>query len=137
MRDHDIIKLMLGFRFITFLTLLPLALVLTFGVIMGMHTDSMGQMSDCPFAQGQAICQMGIFEHLNRFQRAFNSIPVKVLSTLSVLLFLAFSPSSDYQKGLLQKNKLLYLKRARGHISIFNTFLLAISDGIVQPKLFA
>ncbi len=124
-------------RYITLLVLLSLVLAFTLGVvIMSMHTDDRGQMSDCPFSQGQAICQMGIFEHLDRFQAAFTGISAKVLFSFSLLLLLALFLLSDNQKLLVSKIKIGYLKR-RYSIPIFDTFLSALSDGIIQPKFYA
>lgn len=122
----------------SFIPLLIIGLLFSasFGLVMSMRTDAMGQMSDCPFSHGEALCQMGVFEHLDRFQQAFASIPVKVI-VLTFLISLIWFSSDNKTKVFYQNSRLLYLKSIRELSNVFDDFLLALSDGIVQPKLYA
>lgn len=121
----------------SFLPLLIIGLLLfaSFGLVVSMGTDDMGQMSDCPFINGGALCQMSMFEHLISFQQAFTSIPVRIVTILllvSLILFLADKKT----KVFVSNSRSLYLESIRNSSSVFNVFLLALSDGIVQPKLY-
>lgn len=129
------IFIMPGFRFTIFLVLLSLFLILTFGVLIGMRTDKMGQMSDCLFGNGEVFCRMGVFEHLVRFQQAFAGLPVRVILLLAV--FLIWSLSGAKTKVFTQDSEIFYVKSTQDPNFVFDIFLLALSDGIVQPKLYA
>lgn len=124
------------FRFITFIVLLSFVSVLTFGVIMSMRVDDMGQMSDCPFSIGEILCQMGSIEHLIRFKQTFASIPMKLL-VFALFVFLSWFLFGNKVRIFVQNNRLVYLKNINGLSHIFNNFISALSDGIIQPKLYA
>ena len=58
--------------------ILVLSSLFSFSVgMMTMHIDDKGNMSDCPFTGADAICQMGIFEHIGIFQHMLIGIPSK------------------------------------------------------------
>src|SRR3989344_4324572 len=57
--------------------------------IMGLWTmrmDDDGNMSDCPFDGGTAICQMPLFEHISQFQGVFSAIPSKTSLLMAFVL---------------------------------------------------
>lgn len=118
--------------------LLILIVILSFGFGMAtMSMDKNGNMSDCPFADTAAICPMSFAEHIAIFQSNFRAIPSKAtLFTILAPAFLAvlyfgaipriYSPPAPLK--LFAKN----------HLELpINKLLLALSDGIIQPKLYA
>src|SRR3989344_2407901 len=114
--------------------ILALAFIFSFSVgMMTMHTDDKGNMSDCPFMGMDAICQMGIFEHIGTFQSMFMGIPAKsILFTIMlvlVLVSLALIPKS----GIPPNHLRIYIKENL-QLPNFNKTLLALSDGRLQPK---
>ncbi len=124
-------------KFITLSILLSFVYILTFGVQMSMPTDDMGKMSDCPFSDVEVLCQMSVFEHLARFQQAFLGMPIKTIILSLLLVLFGLFLSDNQTRAAIQKSRLLSLKRLRNFHPILSDFTLALSDGIVQPKLFA
>lgn len=107
-----------------------------FGVAVGMRADGMGQMIDCTFTIGGAFCQMGIFEHLFRFQQAFTGVLVKII--LSILFFSATWLLYEGKVLFpLKDNRLIYFKKMRELENIFDNFLSILSDGIIQARIYA
>lgn len=103
-----------------------------------MTMDPNGNMSDCPFANAAAICPMSFTEHIAIFQGTFRVIPPKIiLFTILVMTFflIAYSKVIPRNYSLLTKSKLFPEDKLELHI--FNNFILALSDGIVQPRLYA
>ena len=120
---------------------LVLILAFIFSVSFGMATmdmDENGNMTDCPFSDAVAICPMSFVEHITTFQSVFAAIPSKTI--LSIVISLA-SLIILYFK----LDPRIYSPPVRLRSSVINSFdppilnklLLAISDGIVQPKLYA
>jgi|SRR3989344_2289197 len=117
--------------------ILALAFSFSFSVgMMTMHTDDKGNMSDCPFMGVDAICQMGIFEHIGTFQSMFTGIPGKsILITIILALVLVSLPV--IQRSGIPPDNIRFFTKESLQLPTFNKILLALSDGIIQPKLFA
>ncbi len=118
--------------------ILALVFVLSFSVgMMTMHTDDKGNMSDCPFLNSTSICQMSFSEHMATFQGMFRAVPVK--ATLLSILILALS-SILYFKDTISIYSLSVQVRSfvknNPELLTTNKLLLALSDGIIQPKLY-
>lgn len=117
------------------------AFVSILGVGIGMEmTDS--QMSSCPFMAGQTtMCQMSVTEHITQWQEAFLGIPTKtnllalamVLLTVVVIPFV--KPFSQFEK-LTELAARLFAYHKAHFVKIFDPFLLAFSDGILNPKIY-
>ena len=101
-----------------------------------------GQMSSCPFVASQAsICQMSVTEHISQWQQAFLGIPTKTnLLALALLLLAVFvipfaKPLTKIKQNELAIRLISYCKTAA--TKIFDPLLLAFSDGILNPKIYA
>lgn len=116
--------------------MLALAFVFSFSVgLMAVHIDDKGNMSDCPFMGMNAICQMGIFEHIGIFQSMFMGIPAKSILFAIIFALVFISLVGIRGGGILSDKPRLFIKTSL-QLPIFNKILLALSDGIIQPKLY-
>ena len=106
--------------------------IFSFGV-MAMHMD---KHSYCPFMGSMAICPMSMSEHLLFIQNIFSSTPRNVsflVSLLLLALFIKFVFILDWNQ---RTSKSLIIYNRSQNLTSPNKFLLALSDGIVQPKLY-
>ncbi len=116
---------------------LILAIIFSFGFGMAtMQMDKDGNMSDCPFMGMNAICQMGASEHIGAFQNMFSGVQTRSALVSILFIFLALS-SLMIPKGNSPPNMVGLLIKECPHLYNFNKILLALSDGIIQPKIYA
>ena len=120
--------------------LLSFIFVLMFGLNMTMHMNEDGSMSDCPFMGQASFCQMSIFEHLTKFQAIFitttpHNNHIYLLTSILFTIAAIFIGQLIISNLSPPKQLLSYSHKLQG--INFNGFLLAISDGIIQPKLYA
>ena len=109
----------------------------SFGVAT-MRMNEKGNMSDCPFANTATICPMTLFEHIGIFQSTFRAIPSKaVLSAMLALAFLLMIFPKTIPNIYSPQNSLNLFIRNTPERPIYNKLLLALSDGILQPKLYS
>ncbi|MBI2097316.1 MAG: hypothetical protein HYT46_00025 [Candidatus Vogelbacteria bacterium] len=112
------------------------------GMGMSMETKD-GQMSGCPFMAGQAtMCQMNVTEHITKWQQAFLGIPTKTnFLALAVALLIATlasfikKPFSQLKKLTASTVRFLAYRRAN-FAKVLDPFLVAFSDGILNPKIY-
>lgn len=112
---------------------------LSFGVLMGMETDSHGQMTACPFTKLPSICIMGFSEHIGMWQSVFtatldNSVLLGILSLIvlalsSVLKYLDTSQDREFKEYKLYSH-------THSNNSTFNKLLELFSGGILNPKIY-
>ncbi len=122
---------------ISLLVILVLILFFSFGMAT-MNIDNKGDMSNCPFMNSGAICQMSFSEHIATFQSIFRAIPSRiVLSLMLALAFLLVLCSKPISRIYSPPIKLEYFIKYDFQLSIYNKILLALSDGIIQPKIYA
>ena|SRR3989338_7892036 len=119
---------------ISLLLILVIIFSFSFGVTT-MQMDKDGNMSDCPFMGMDAICQMDIFEHIGAFQNVFTVIPGKSILFVIVLALVLVSLAIKRQSGIPPDN-LRFFTRESLRLPNFNKILLALSDGVIQPKLY-
>lgn len=104
---------------------------------MNMNED--GSMSWCPFMDsGSSICPMGVFEHITMVQSVFAGVTKDAIWAASLLIFLALSGASllfSCERPNIAYRRYFYLLKS--YPLIFNKFLLALSNGLIQPKLYA
>ena len=117
--------------------ILALSFFFSFSIgMMTMRIDDKGNMSDCPFTGADAICQMGIFEHIGIFQHMLIGIPSKSI-LFTITLALALISLAVIQKSAIPPDKIRFFIKEGLILPNFNKILLALSDGIIQPKLYA
>ena len=111
-----------------------------FGIRIGMDIKD-GQMSSCPFMASQtSMCQMSVTEHIGQWQQTFLGIPTKTNLLMLALLLLAVIaiPFAKTFTQIKQSEPVVrfisYFKDAA--TKILNPFLLAFSDGILNPKIY-
>lgn len=104
--------------------------------IASMHTDDMGNMTDCPFMGMDAICQMNPFEHITTVQIMFTGIPAKSigLAILSLILIISFTAIPRINSP---PNRFRFFINEISSLPSPNRILAALSDGRIQPKLYA
>lgn len=118
------------------LTLVLFLLASFIGGLFIMQADNQGQMGKCPFMAMESLCQMGLFEHLRAFRDAFSGIAAKMFLLAVLALFLTiFLTTAPKIKAALHPFS-LFLRENWDHPH-FNKILLALSDGLIQPKLYA
>lgn len=119
---------------------LLLILVIVFSFSFGVATmdmDGNGNMSDCLFINTITICPMSFFEHIAVFQSNFRAISFKtLLLTLLVLALFLILNSKTIPLDQQPRIKLKLFSKNYPKSPIFNKLLLALSDGIIQPKLY-
>lgn len=118
-------------------------LVMSFWSLYSMPMDENGMMVNCPFMNGfVSFCQMNLSEHINQWQQFFTVIREKSLFLLSPVL-LVFIPvalftinARAHDKQQLQQSR-NYLYQYRPEIKLFDCLLIAFSQGILNPKIYA
>lgn len=105
--------------------------------IAGMHTDEMGNMTGCPFMGMDSICQMGPLGHIGAFQSMFTGLPTKhTLFAILLFVFLVVSLATIPKINSPPDTFIFFIKEAF-RSPVPNRILVALSDGIIQPKLYA
>lgn len=105
-----------------------------------MSKDTDGKMANCPLiSSSSSICQMGILEHISKWQQMFQAPPFTNISIL-FLLGLFFTATVSYigkhfSLAPLLSIKLNYYQKEHPDIG-FDKLLLAFSDGILHPKIY-
>lgn len=124
-----------------FLVLASFALMSVLGMGIGMEITD-GQMSSCPFMAGQpTMCQMNITEHIAQWQQTFLGIPTKTnFLALAVILLIGvlasfIKPFSQLKKLAKSTARFLAYRRAN-FAKVFDPILVALSDGILNPKIY-
>lgn len=110
-----------------------------FATGLGVATMSMsndGIMSDCPFAGVDSICQMNTFEHIAAFQNLFRSIPQNTLLFLLSLFSFAMLLSVIQPLTTVPTRPRIFFTINISNI-FFNGIIFAISNGVLQPKLYS
>ncbi len=105
---------------------------------MTMHMNDDGSMSGCPFMGQALLCQMSVFEHIAKFQSLFTAVVQNnLIAFLAAILITIFTTIIGHLLFTTAPPKqLAYANHAPQGVT-FNKILLAISDGIIQPKLFS
>ena len=118
-----------------------------FGIVISvseMKMNSDGTMNDCFLMTQTSMCTMSLSEHLNLWQSMFNTLmpTVSLMSILILALALVFKKilfnnnvSVHPEKFLTLRYK-LYLKQ-HPLISLFNHLKEALSNGILNPKIYS
>src|SRR3989338_7709961 len=120
---------------ISLLLILVIIFSFSFGVTT-MQMDKDGSMSDCPFMNATSICQMSFSEHIEVFQNMFSGVQARSILVYIFFIFLIF-PFSMIPKGNSPPNTVRLFTKEYPRLYNFNKILLALSDGIIQPKLYA
>lgn len=105
-------------------------------LIMTMDEGDMA-MAGCPFMETGALCQMTVSEHLRAWESLFVAVthPELLLSLLlvfSISVFIAVTLT-----GPPEFLTAIDRYRHRPDLALFKPLLLALSDGIIQPKLYS
>lgn len=100
--------------------------------------DDNGNMSDCPFTDAVTLCPMSFSEHIAVFQSTFRAIPYKTFLFLILATIFLLTPHPKVgPRDYLSDIRLKFFFKDKPELLIFNKLLLALSDGILQPKLYA
>jgi len=109
----------------------------------GMMTGMDGQMTDCPFSPGVAICNMTPLEMISASQNLFTTLPQqKDVFSLLMLLVAGILALAVFWKPLLspfsapRPSALYVLRPRREYIPLHNPLQELFSNGILNPKLF-
>lgn len=117
-----------------------LVLVIIFSFSFGVATmdmDENSNMLNCPFVDTATICPMNFAEHIIIFQNTFKAISSKMtLLPVLVLAFLLTLYLKPIPRIYSPPNLLLFLKN-NSEQPFVNKLLLALSDGRIQPRLYA
>jgi len=111
-----------------------------FGMSVGMEERN-GQMSSCPFmANGASLCQMNVTEHIVQWQQALLGIPTKgsflaLGLLLPFLVIIPFAKPFSQIKAIEQTTHISFYHRDT-FAKVFDPFLIAFSDGILNPKIY-
>lgn len=130
------------FKMLSLTTLLTFIVVGAFGLSLSMQTDEMGNMSNCPLMSSSAsLCQIDVTQHISHWQQLFTATVQS--STLLLLIAplaacTAFALCRHYI-NVDQPDVSCYRKRMRDNpqMKVLDHLLLSLSNGILQPKLYA
>ncbi|GEM_PF-1802473 len=105
-------------------------------------TGSDGMMVACPLMSETAtLCPMTLMEHLSQWQAMTRAVVPQGLLLLAALLFLVFWIVQPIHRLRLlnppNSISIFFYRRYQSQIRSLNRMLLAFSDGILNPKLFA
>ena len=130
----NIARLALAFGLVAFL------LLGTFGLShAGMTTGMDGQMTDCPFSPGVAICNMTPFEMIATSQNLLTALPQQkdALSLLTLLIATALA-LTIFWRPLVPPSPTSsrVFRPRREYIPFHNPLQELFSDGILNPKIF-
>ncbi len=114
-------------------------LVSNFGLGLSMPTDKHGMMSNCPFmAKTSSLCDMNAADHIGKWQQLFTSLQISIFLLLliiaSSLIYFFIKMQSDHQTSSSFWYR--YYKDKNPELKLYNYLLLALSDGIIHPKLY-
>ena len=130
----NIARLALAFVLVAFL------LLGTFGLShAGMTTGMDGQMTDCPFSPGVAICSMSPLEMISASKSLLTTLPQQkdVFSLFMLLLAAALAFAVFWRPFISPRPVLSYVLRPRReYIPFHNPLQELFSNGILNPKLF-
>lgn len=120
----------LAFSLVSFLTLTS-----------SMHMENKGSASNCIFMAGEpANCQMTIAQHINSWQGTFLAVvqpgPMMFLF-IAMLLTTAILASKYLAENQLILQLFRRYQKENSDFKLFDYLLVAMSRGILQPKLYA
>ena len=125
-----------------FILILLFLFLSVFGMNMSMSMDKTGKMTNCPFMNGSSsLCKMGVTDHMSKWLQMFQAVSVSSIFSLFVLglFFIAWSFSQRTYFSLAPPKTIslkLYQKE-HSDSNLFNNLLVAFSDGILHPKIYA
>jgi hypothetical protein len=112
----------------------------SFGLNLAMSMDEGGKMNNCPLMSNpSSFCQMGVGEHIAKWQQMFQALPFSGAFSLFLLGFVlaVWSLSQRTYFSLAPPLKLRLYKKEHPDREMFNPLLLAISKGTLQPRFYA
>ena len=109
-----------------------------FGKTKKMDADGHMTMSDCFMPGMTVLCNMSPLEHMTQWQHLFTALPIQ-LGALALLLLMAL-----FLTGVVARLRLFLpssppirsFHRDRYKYVVFDPFRLAMSRGIIHPKVF-
>lgn len=120
--------------------LLAFLFVGLFGMNLSMSKNTDGKMAKCPLINSSSsICQMGVLEHISKWQQVLQAIPSSAFFLFALgLLFIArsFYSRAYFLLSPPQRNSPRLYYKEHPDINLFNSLLLAFSDGILHPKIY-
>jgi hypothetical protein len=131
--SSNIAKILLSFGLVAFL------LLGTFGFSHAGMTEMDGQMVDCPFTPGVAICNMSPLEMISASQSLLTTLPQQqdTLSLLILLLAAALALAVFWRPFVSPRPEVSYvLRQRREYIPVSNALQELFSNGILNPKLY-
>lgn len=112
-----------------------------FGMNLTMSMDKDGKMANCSLTSNSSnFCQMGITQHIAKWQQMFQARPFTNISLLFLLgaFFTAtvFYMGKHFSLAPPLASKLNYYQKEHPDSNLFDKLLLAFSDGILHPKIY-
>ena len=127
-------------RFLLVLLASIFIFVSLFGMNLTMSMDKDGKMANCPLTSNSStFCQMGITQHIAKWQQMLQAFPFTSVSLFFLLGFF-FIATAFYIRILSSlappmSSKLKSYQKEHPDIG-FDKLLLAFSDGILHPKIY-
>ena len=123
-----------------FFILISFVFLSLFGVGLGMEMQG-EQISFCPFmAEHAVVCPMSVIEHIAQWQQAFLGTPkgssLALLVLFLAIVFVPFVKTFSRIENAVKLRREFDCQRARA-FAIIDPLLLAFSDGILKPKIYA
>lgn len=119
-----------------------LMFISTFGLALSMRTDKMGNMTDCPLMRtSETLCPMSPIEHIAQWQQLFTAIQQNNSTVLLAAMLVAAAFFLPINRTAVCDSLITFLyrrhKRGSPATQLYNYLLVAFSDGILHPKLYA
>lgn len=114
-----------------------------FSISLGMQSDAHGTMYDCPFVSLQtSLCQMGILEHIAKWQQLFTAVFSKSATLTSVLLLLLTLAAlatfaREYHNVFFARTLSPPIPKSKPGVKLFNYLVVAFAEGILHSKVYA
>lgn len=115
----------------------------TLSIAVGMKTDAHGNMSDCPLmSEKMSVCSMGVIEHIAKWQQLSIATFLKSdVVAFIILLLITFILIDVFARapGISSPALVLHspVTKNKPDIKLFNYLVIAFSQGILNPRIYA
>lgn len=104
-----------------------------------MSSNRAGVMTSCPLVGETApLCRMSAAEHLVLWQQLFQALPQAAFAFVMAFAVILLSALALHYRDAVPALSGAYRRYTRDHpnLAAFDCFRLAVSDGILHPRLY-
>lgn len=118
-------------------------LIISFWSLSPMSVDMNGKMINCPFMEdSSSFCQMNIIEHITQWQQSFvftreRSLFLSLFALATLFPMVVFLGVKKNAEKVKHQQFRQYLYWHKPEVKLFDSLLLAFSQGILHPQIYA